>query len=180
MHRGSLVRVALLGAALAAIGPRQAHAQLSVGEQAAVTQTVTTSLYLNGGVGADEQATMRRVAKEFPLRMVFSEGKDGEFLADVPMMILDSSGNSIFALRGAGPMLYVVLPQGQYKISARFNGVTRTQQVTIAGKDGKDLHFQWEAGPGSPVLDRTQRVIQERRLPRPDADSPLPEPSIRS
>jgi hypothetical protein len=84
------------------------------------------------------------LAKEFPLRIVFSEGKDHEFLADVPMVISDSSGNPIFRLRGAGPMLYVLLPQGHYKVSARFNGVTRTLQVTLASNDGKDLHFHWE------------------------------------
>jgi hypothetical protein len=139
-----VLREVLVGAALAACGPMAAHAQLVVGQQATIIQTVTTSAYLNGGVGVDEQATMRRLSKEFPLRMVFSEGKDREFLADIPMVISDSSGNLIFQLRAAGPMLYVMLPQGQYKVSAGFRGVIQTQQVNLAGKDGKDLHFHWE------------------------------------
>jgi hypothetical protein len=151
MGRRWLLREALVGAALAACGPMQAHAQLMVGEQAAYIQTVTTSVYVNGGIGADEQATMRRVAKDFPLRIVFSEGKDGEFLADIPMVISDSSGNAIFHLLKAGPMLFVFLPQGRYKVSAVFNGVTQTQQVTVAGKDGKDLGFHWEGTPMSQV-----------------------------
>jgi hypothetical protein len=147
MNRHSLLREALLGAALAVCGTLQAHAQLVIGEQATVVRTVTTSTYLNGGIGADEQATMRRVAKEFPLRLVFSQGKDGAFLADIPIVISDSSANSILALRAAGPMLYVMLPPGRYKVSARFNGVTRTQQVTVSGNDGKELYFHWEGTP---------------------------------
>jgi hypothetical protein len=143
----NVLRVALVGAALAACGSMPAHAQLVIGEQATIVRTVTTSTYLNGGIGADEQATMRRVAKEFPLRIVFSEGKDGAFLADIPMVISDSTGNSILALRAAGPMLYVILPQGRYKVSARFNGVTRAQQVTVSGNQGKELYFHWEVTP---------------------------------
>jgi hypothetical protein len=139
-----IVRDAVIGTALAACWPMAAHAQLTLGQQSTMVQTVTTSAYLNGGVGLDEQATMRGLAKEFPLRIVFSEGRDREFLADVPMEISDSSGNPIFQLRSAGPMLYVMLPQGRYKVSARFKGVTRTQQVTLAGNDRKDVLFHWE------------------------------------
>jgi hypothetical protein len=139
-----IVRDAVVGTALAAGWPMAAQAQLTLGQQSTVVQTVTTSAYLNGGVGLDERATMRGVAKEFPLRVMFSEGKDGAFLADIPIVILDSSGNSILALSRAGPMLYVMLPQGRYKVSARFKGVTRTQQVSLAGNDGKDLLFHWE------------------------------------
>jgi len=143
MDRRGLLGQTLVVAALAVCGPLPAHAQLVMGRQATVIQTVTTSAYLNGGIGADEQATMRSLAKEFPLRVMFSEGRDGEFLADIPLVILDSGGNSILALRGAGPMLYVMLPRGRYKVSARYKGVTRTQQVTLMGSNGKDLLFHW-------------------------------------
>jgi hypothetical protein len=146
-----VLRDALVGAVLAACWPMAAHAQLTLGRQVTVIQTVATSAYLNGGVGLDEQAAMRRFAKGFPLRMVFSENKNREFLADIPLVISDSSGNSILELPSAGPMLYVFLPRGRYKVSARFMGVTQTQEVTLAGHDGKDLHFHWEGTPRSSI-----------------------------
>jgi hypothetical protein len=139
-----MIRDAVIGTALAACWPMAAHAQITLGRQSTTVQTVTTSAYLNGGIGLDEQATMRSFAKEFPLRIIFCEGKDREFLADVPMVISDSSGNPIFQLRSAGPMLYVMLPQGRYTVSARFKGVTRTLQVTLAANGGKDLLLHWE------------------------------------
>src|SRR6267154_3823343 len=143
------LRDALLAAAFAACWPTAARAQLVVGKQVTVIQTVATTAYVNGGIGLDEQAAMRRVAKAFPLRIVFSENKSREFLADIPMVIADASGNPVFELRSAGPMLYVLLPQGQYQVTARFKGVTQTQRVTVAGKDGNDLHFHWEGSPMS-------------------------------
>jgi len=112
-------------------------------------QTVTTSAYLNGGIGLDEQAAMHSAVRDFPLRMSFSERQDGEFLADIPTVISDSNGNSVFELRDAGPLLYVMLPPGRYEVSARFKGVTQSQHVTLAGKDGKDLYFHWKGMPRS-------------------------------
>ena len=130
--------VLLIGASLLATLPLAASAQDSI-----VVETITATTYLNGGIGKDEEAAMRRVAKEFPLRMTFSERKDGEFLADVPVVICDARGNPVFELSKAGPMLYVMLPKGKYKVSARFKGLTESQEITLDGKDGKELNFHW-------------------------------------
>lgn len=138
--RQSLV-AAMLGATLAASLPLSASAQGSV-----VVETITATTYMNGGIGKDEEAAMRRVAGEFPLRMTFSERKDGEFVADVPVVITDARGSPVFELSNAGPMLYVMLPNGKYKVNARFKGLTESQNVTIAGKGGKDLYFHWNGG----------------------------------
>ena len=133
---------ALIGAGLLATLPFAASAQDSV-----VVETITATTYVNGGVGKDEEVALHRIAKEFPLRMTFSERKDGEFLADVSVVIADARGNPIFELPKAGPMLYVMLPNGKYKVSARFKGLTESQEVMLAGKDGKDLYFHWTGKP---------------------------------
>jgi hypothetical protein len=142
MKSRTLLTALLAGAGLIAALPFAAHAQESV-----VVESVTATTYVNGGVGKDEEAAMHRVAKEFPLRMTFSERKDGEFLADVPVVIADARGNPVFELPNAGPMLYVMLPDGKYKVSARFRGLTESQDVTLAGKAGKDLFFHWKGTP---------------------------------
>ena len=129
----------LIGVGMVATLPLAASAQDSI-----VVETITATTFANGGIGDSEIATMRRIAKEFPLRMTFSERKDGEFIADVPVVIADARGNPVFELSKAGPMLYVMLPNGKYKVSARFKGLTESQQVTLAGKDGKDLYFHWK------------------------------------
>jgi hypothetical protein len=77
--------VVLIVASVLATLPRAASAQ-----DAIVVETITATTYLNGGIGKEEEAAMRRVAKEFPLRMTFSERKDGEFVADVPVVIADA------------------------------------------------------------------------------------------
>jgi hypothetical protein len=130
---------AVVGASILICMPLHAHAQSSV-----VVKTYKDTNYLNGGVGEQEQTTIRRLGKDFPLRMIFSEGTDGEFIADVAVTISDARGNPVFELQQAGPLLDVMLPNGQYKVSARFKELTETQEVALSGKDGKDLSFHWK------------------------------------
>ncbi len=116
---------------------------LALAQDDVVVETATVSTYLNGGIGQDEQATMKRLSKDFPLRLTFSERKDDEYIANVPVVISDARGNPVFVLDKSGPMLFVILPNGKYKVSARFKGLTEAQEVTIDGASGKDLYFHW-------------------------------------
>lgn len=124
----------LIGAAASA-----AYAQ----EDILVVETARPTLYLNGGIGSTEQAYMKKTAKDFNLRMVFSEHKDGEFVADAKVSIVDARGNTVFFLPSAGPMTNLILPDGKYRVSATFKGMTESQTVTIAGNQAKDLYFHW-------------------------------------
>lgn len=110
-----------------------------------VVETFVVTTYINGGVGSGEEKLMHRIAHEFPLRLTFSERKNGEFIANVPVVIFDARGNPVFELPNAGPMLYVMLPDGKYKVSARFKGLTESQEVDLSGKEGRDLYFHWKA-----------------------------------
>jgi hypothetical protein len=132
---------ALMSASLLAT-PLAANAQQSI-----VVETITATTYLNGGIGQTETDAIRRMAKEFPLRLTFSERQDNEFIADVPVVISDAHGNPVFELPNAGPLLYVMLPNGKYKVSARFKGLTESQDVTLAGKEGEDVIFHWKMTP---------------------------------
>ncbi len=99
--------------------------------------------YVNGGIGDEGMAMMHGVANEYPLHIVFSEGKDGAFLADVPVTILDKHHEAVVELPDAGPMLYVRLPQGKYVINVEHKGVKQSRSVTLDGKHSKSLIMHW-------------------------------------
>jgi len=139
IDRTQIFHACVLGAALCAALPLAARAD----EPVVVVETVQATTYVNGGIGEGDQARMRRIAAEFPLRMTFSARKDGEFVADVPVEIVDMQGMPAFELSRAGPMLFVSLPDGRYRVLARFKGLTESQQVTVGGNAGKDVLFHW-------------------------------------
>jgi hypothetical protein len=138
MRRTTMNAIAMSVAMAAGVAPLAAQAQDTL-----VIETMNATRYVNGGIGKEERAAMEREAKQFPLRMTFSERKDGELVADVPVAVSDAKGSPVFILPKAGPLLYVMLPDGKYTVSATWRGKTETQDVTLAGKTAKHLYFHW-------------------------------------
>jgi len=126
------------------IGAGIIAAPLVAGAQETVpVVTVTTIPYLNGGVGEDEAAVIRSKANDFSLRLTFAEGSNNELTANVPVVITDARGDAVLALSDAGPLLYVMLPKGNYTVTAQANDVAETEHVTLDGTQGKDVVFHW-------------------------------------
>lgn len=135
---GALAATLLLGAATL---PARAQDELIL------LETMRTTTYVNGGVGKEDEAYMRKIAKDWPLRMIFSERKDNEFVADVNLAVTDHRGAPVLALNNTGPMTYAMLPAGKYRITATFHGITESRDVTLDGKQGRDVYFHWKGKP---------------------------------
>lgn len=130
--------------AAAAASSRTAQHEKPVVIQEDVTlfTAVPGSVYLNGGIGQEEQQSMRKDASHWPLRMTFSDKANNEFVADVGLKVFDAQGQAVLRLKDAGPMTYVQLPQGEYRISASYKGDVLTREVHV-GPKGMDADFHW-------------------------------------
>lgn len=144
MNLTHVSRRALLGslsaAALLVATSLPVHAQ----DELIVVEPVLTTMYLNGGVGESSEQYMHKIAKDWPLRMIFSEHKDNEFVADVKLLVTDTRGVPYLQLGDAGPITYAMLPAGKYRITAQFRGKSETREVTLEGKTGRDVYFHWK------------------------------------
>lgn len=102
------------------------------------------SNYMNGGIGADDQARLKDAAKDYNLHLLFSETKEGAYISNVNLKITDAHGKEAFVLPNAGPMTNVKLPAGQYRIAATYHGETKTESVNV-GKEARNLSFNWRS-----------------------------------
>jgi hypothetical protein len=98
IHRRTAIGALAAGVLLAAAATVPAYAQ----DELVVLETVRTTTYVNGGIGKDEEAYMRRIVKDWSLRMIFSEHKDNEFVADVNLLVTDMRGAPVLVLPAAG------------------------------------------------------------------------------
>lgn len=98
--------------------------------------------YLSGGIGEDESAAMKAEVKNYPLSVVLSAGKDGAYLANVPLVIKDRSGKEMLDLKG-GPIVLVKLPPGRYTVAATRNGKTLRRTVSVKSKGDTRLSLHW-------------------------------------
>jgi hypothetical protein len=139
--RHSHLRSAALQAALAITGLATTPAAWAAWP-AHQTAPAAGDTYLNGGIGHDSQEIMRQEAHKWPLRMTFSEGTEGAFVAEVALKIQDHAGHTVLEVRDAGPMTYVRVPRGNYRITATYKGKTLTRNVSI-GAQGSNVYFRW-------------------------------------
>jgi len=99
--------------------------------------------YLSGGIGHDESAAMKAEAKSYPLSMIFSAGKDNEYLADVKITIKDKAGKEVLNAVSNGPIMLVKVPAGRYTVTAERNGKTLHHAVRVNHRGDKLVNFHW-------------------------------------
>ena len=100
--------------------------------------------YLSGGIGHDEALAMKHAAGSYPLELVFvqRDGKKEDYLADMPVRIVDAKGAVVFEGRSEGPYFLAQLPKGRYTVSAKWDAWSFSRHVTV-GKEHERVVFAW-------------------------------------
>ena len=159
-----ITRLAMLsGMLLFALSTAMAHAAEDTATSPASLDASADSSYLNGGIGTEEADAIRLKAASFPLRVTFSQGKDGKSIAGATVTIADNKGKPVFDLQDAGPILYVKLPNGSYKLKAEYEGVSINKNVVLSGKKGTNIYLNWKGSPDDAATDTNR-----------DAEPPIP------
>ena len=102
--------------------------------------------YVNGGIGQEEAEALRAEARIYPLELMFSRrgaGERAEFVADVHLQILDATGRVVVDRASQGPIFLARLPDGQYTISAEFQGRTQTRRIALGNGRRESVSFFW-------------------------------------
>ena len=85
-----------------------------------------------GGVGSDERFAMESAARSSNLAVEMFVAQGGEYLADVHVTVRrENAREDTLAVRAQGPLCYLKLEPGRYRIEATFQGITRSAQATV-------------------------------------------------
>ena len=99
--------------------------------------------YINGGVGAEEQAAMKAQRADYNLLLTFATKQSGAYRSDVQLDIMDAKGASLVTAANTGPMFFAKLPPGTYRVSAAAEGKTFKRTVKV-GNAPKEIVLHWE------------------------------------
>ncbi len=102
-------------------------------------QTQGGITYVTGGVGLDESQAFQAARGQYNLHLTVT-GRSGEFLADVPVKIVDSSKRTVLEVTTGGPYLFATLPPGRYLIIAGSTTV-HTRNVQVSARGATNVHF---------------------------------------
>lgn len=98
--------------------------------------------YLQGGIGQDEANALRKTPG-YDLHVELSTGPEGKFQSGATVDIQNAQGQPVLSLTDAGPLLYVQLPPGKYKVTGNAQGETVQQMVTVNGKSPATVNLNW-------------------------------------
>jgi len=97
--------------------------------------------YITGGIGDEERAMLEAVKNDYNLHIT-SASNSGEFNGDTQISISNLQGQSLLNV-SAGPLFYVDLPAGTYKVQAMSDGRSEERKVTVWDKKSSSLYFRW-------------------------------------
>lgn len=100
--------------------------------------------YQSGGIGSEGLDEMARLGNQYNLRIQFAEAMTGAYVAGVAITISRADQGSELRFEDCGPLFYAVVDPGLYKITATYEGVTRTRTVQV-GKGIRQFTLYWPA-----------------------------------
>jgi hypothetical protein len=149
MLKSKFIALTSVCASLLFLSYAPANAQNVVVEE----QQGQAAKYVNGGIGDGQTLYMQSIAKNWPMRIMFSQLKANEFVAGVNLQITDKSNATMLQLDSAGPLTYVQLPPGAYRVTATHDGQSQTRNVTLGRNSKSDVHFHWKGAVKSDPFD---------------------------
>ncbi|MNP61733.1 hypothetical protein D3C76_1569500 [compost metagenome] len=84
-----------------------------------------------------------RQTQGYNLHITLSTGPEGKFQTGAVVDIQSGQGQPLLSLQDVGPMIYVQLPPGHYRVIGQAQGQTVQQQVSIDGKAPAKVNLNW-------------------------------------
>lgn len=101
--------------------------------------------YLSGGIGVEGREAMRAERKAYNLRLAFAQSGSGAYVTGVRVHITpQGKREALETIEDAGPMLYVRLQPGTYRVTANYANLARAFTVRI-GAGAVDRVVLWPA-----------------------------------
>lgn len=121
--------------------------------------------YITGGVGGAEADAMKAAAPRYSLALSFATQLRGRdvYLATVPVVIRNASGNTLLDVVTEGPYLLVNLAAGRYEVSASHRGRQKTMKVQIRADRHERVSFVWTGEDEAEPQDRGDSAADLRQ-----------------
>ncbi len=101
--------------------------------------------FVSGGVGDEDRSAMRAMAHDYNLHLQFATTGSGEYLAGVDVTVSDEKGKTLLDAIADGPLFFVKLPPGRYKIAVAQGGRSQSRTIVVPAGGPVAQAFYWPA-----------------------------------
>jgi len=99
--------------------------------------------FVSGGTGLEDRETLRGMAGDYNLHLMFAVQPSGQYLAGVGVTLNDAKGNTVLDTVSDGPLFYAHVPPGRYRVTVTSGGKAQTRDVQIAATGRAAQAFYW-------------------------------------
>jgi len=97
--------------------------------------------YVSGGDSEAGMDAMLAIADRFNVRLTMVDAARGDPLPDAAILVASQDGRSILHASATGPMFYLRLPTGVYRLAIGYQGWVRTRDIAVDGQ-ALDMTFR--------------------------------------
>lgn len=99
--------------------------------------------FLSGGVGQEEQSSMRSQKAAYNLRLAFATSRSGEYLAGLDVSIEGVDHKASYGpYADCGPLFFMRVAPGIYRVKATYDGVVHSKTIRV-GNGGAEDTLYW-------------------------------------
>ncbi|AOX99725.1 hypothetical protein [Jeongeupia sp. USM3] len=98
--------------------------------------------YISGGVGDEEASAIRAAAGDYNVRLLLT-GKQGQYLANAHIQVLDAKGKPVVDATADGPYFYMKLKPGKYQLVATLDERPQQRMLQVAKQGSRSVHLTW-------------------------------------
>jgi hypothetical protein len=122
-----------------------------------------------GGVGSDSRYAMEDAARDANLRIELFIAQGGEYIAGVDLKLRPLGAGDTVSVRSEGPICYLRVAPGKYRIDASFEGITRSAQADVPamGKRPARVALGFPKSVGDRQTDAASPEEKEQAARRP-------------
>lgn len=140
-HMRTLALIGLVVGLMALLAPTRFAAAVVRPLEVETSQGIR---YVSGGVGVGEREALRAMDHDFNVQLIFATPR-GDYLANVGVVIQDSTGNTVLDVVSQGPWLYAQLPAGTYTVTAQLDGQSAQRVVHVSPAHQTDIELTLNA-----------------------------------
>ncbi|MFW5733791.1 MAG: hypothetical protein ACOCWR_01910 [Oceanidesulfovibrio sp.] len=127
---------------VASVSAIAADMEATQGKLLVIQYDYTTKVrYASGGFGKRNRDAMMGIQDEFNAHFVFAMEGTGAYVGEVDVTAVQD-GIVVMRAVSMGPWFMVNLPPGTYTITANYDGVAKTQEITVTDTIEK-YYFFW-------------------------------------
>lgn len=98
---------------------------------------------LSGGIGNEEQSSMRSQKAAYNLRLAFATSRSGEYLAGLDVSIEGVDRKVSYGpYADCGPLFFVRVEPGVYRVKATYEGIVHSKTIRV-GSGGAEDTLYW-------------------------------------